>query len=226
MRRAKRRSAALRRLAGVPLFSQTIHLRALQSTDIVAIEADRDTEEKCRTIHIFAEGNFVRAYEWSAWLLSVCGPGMKVSLQSKKGVVKLLAVGFPINSESSWAKFTPAGASRAKSSDGGHDVLLLPAGAFSMATPQKLADDFARWRAEQEASLRPDSDKTAADKAVEAKGAKAQLLPLAPHPDPAPTTVAALLRSLCKVDVDELSPRECQALLRKFQCDYRLLLGF
>ena len=199
----------------------------MQASDIVSLESDRDTEEKCRTIHIFAEGNFVRAYEWSAWLLSVCGPGMKVSLQSKKGVGKLLAVGFPINSESSWAKFTPAGASRAKSSDGGHDVLLLPAGAFGMATPQKLADDFARWRAEQEAILQPATEKSAEEK----RKPGVTPVPLQP-PHPAvglpsvPTTVTDLLRSLCQVDVDDLSPRECQVLLRHFQCSYRQLLGF
>lgn len=193
----------------------------------MSIESDRDTEEKCRTIHIFAEGSFVRAYEWSAWLLTVCGPGMKVSLQSKKGVGKVLAVGFPIGSESSWAKFTPAGATRAKSPDGSHDVLLLPAGAFGAATPQNLADDFAKWRAEQVAALQPTPDKAAEEK-KEPGVSPAPLLP--PHAvagQPATTTtVADLLRSLSQVDVDDLSPRECQALLRHFQSSYRHLLGF
>lgn len=193
----------------------------------MSLESDRDTEEKCRTIHIFAEGNFVRAYEWSAWLLTVCGPGMKVSLQSKKGVGKVLAVGFPKGSESSWAKFTPAGATRAKASDEDHELLLLPQGAFGTATPKNLADDFAKWRAEQVAALQPDPDKAAEEK----KDASAKPAPL--HPShaavgqlAATTTVADLLRSLSQVDVDDLSPRECQTLLRHFQSSYRHILGF
>ena len=39
--------------------------------DILAIERERVTDFSRRQIHLFADGSFYRAYEWSAWLC--CG---------------------------------------------------------------------------------------------------------------------------------------------------------
>ena len=204
----------------------------MQPVNIADIEADRNTDEKCRIIHIYAEGKFCRAYEWSAWLLSTGGPGMKTSLQSKKGSGKLIAVGFPINSEASWKKYMPAGAMRAKSADGSHDVLVLPKGAFGSATPQSLAANFAQWRAEREAEIQAVSDKEAAEKNM-ARQKVADSAPQQPAVSAAarpaksePATMAGLLRELNDLDVDSLSPRQCQAFLWSIKSKLNVLIGF
>lgn len=36
--------------------------------DILDAESQRSSLEQCRVIHLFTEGTFLRAYEWSAWL--------------------------------------------------------------------------------------------------------------------------------------------------------------
>ncbi len=38
-------------------------------TEILEFESSRDGLEMQRIIHLFQEGSFYRAYEWSAWLM-------------------------------------------------------------------------------------------------------------------------------------------------------------
>ena len=38
-------------------------------TEILEIEKDRNNKEKWNVIHLFKEGNFYRAFNWSAWLI-------------------------------------------------------------------------------------------------------------------------------------------------------------
>ena len=39
-----------------------------QLKEILATERERNSLEQCAVIHLFREGTFYRAYEWSAWL--------------------------------------------------------------------------------------------------------------------------------------------------------------
>lgn len=39
-----------------------------QLKEILEKEKDRGSMEQCGVIHLFREGTFYRAYEWSAWL--------------------------------------------------------------------------------------------------------------------------------------------------------------
>lgn len=38
--------------------------------EILTIEKDRETEDKWSVIHLWKEGGFYRAYDWSAWLVA------------------------------------------------------------------------------------------------------------------------------------------------------------
>ena len=37
--------------------------------EILEFESERNDRERQRVIHLFQEGSFYRAYEWSAWLM-------------------------------------------------------------------------------------------------------------------------------------------------------------
>ncbi len=39
-----------------------------QLKEILEKEKERGTLEQCTQVHLFREGTFYRAYEWSAWL--------------------------------------------------------------------------------------------------------------------------------------------------------------
>ena len=74
-------------------------------TEIVAIERERETDMSRRQIHLFADGSFYRAYEWSAWLCCRYINQFRTTKRYNKSVsADMVFVGFP---KVSLAKFTP-----------------------------------------------------------------------------------------------------------------------
>lgn len=70
----------------------------MQLKEILAIENDR-TDVTKRVIHLFQEGSFYRAYEWSAWLCHRYINQFKVTHKQFRGVdTSVLFVGFPVTS--------------------------------------------------------------------------------------------------------------------------------
>lgn len=79
-------------------------------SEILAIEKERAPREKWNVVHLFKDGSFYRAYEWSAWLIVTAlanDPEKKLSV-SRRGVKNgndtFALLGFPLNS---MAKFIP-----------------------------------------------------------------------------------------------------------------------
>ncbi len=48
-----------------------------QLKEILEREKDRSSLEQCGKIHLFREGTFYRAYEWSAWLFTTMANKLK-----------------------------------------------------------------------------------------------------------------------------------------------------
>lgn len=44
-----------------------------QIMDVLAVEKQRTNANECLVIHLYQEGTFLRAYEWSAWLCFLHG---------------------------------------------------------------------------------------------------------------------------------------------------------
>ena len=69
-----------------------------QISEILQIEQER-TLDTCNVIHLFQEGNFFRAYEWSAWLCTRFISPFKVTHRPFKNIESSVAfIGFPITS--------------------------------------------------------------------------------------------------------------------------------
>ncbi len=76
--------------------------------DILAIESRRVTAEQCRTVYLFQEGTFYRAYEWSAWLCVRYIQQFKTTKRMFKNEdASIVFVGFPVTS---LEKYTVSGA--------------------------------------------------------------------------------------------------------------------
>lgn len=60
---------------------------------ILEIEQKRDSAQQCCLIHLFREGSFYRAYEWSAWLCVGCFPDLKVTHRILKGGEDIVFIG-------------------------------------------------------------------------------------------------------------------------------------
>lgn len=76
----------------------------MQLKDILEREQKRDDMRQCCTIHLFQEGTFFRAYEWSAWLafryIKQFKPTRRLLKNSDASVV---FVGFPVSSLEKYA---------------------------------------------------------------------------------------------------------------------------
>lgn len=209
----------------------------MQQAEILAIEAVRDTEEKCRAIHLWKEGTFLIAYEWSAWLFAKSGIDLKIVVREKKGEVSAVAVGFP-NSAKSWAKFIPQGCMTNPTSTENHIVVDIPQEAFGNTTLQDLAGEYAKWRQDVIAK-----DKAAGEKASKKSkpadpqtAATPQVAAQAPARPCAASALTVLQRSatsiidlmlmVISIDLANLTPFQCQTLVREFQAESRrLMLG-
>lgn len=114
-----------------------------QLKEILQKETDRNTLEQCTVIHLFREGTFNRAYEWSAWLCQRFFPDLKVTHRLLKGGDDIVFVGFPITSID---RYTPKGSAVLPSGENSIDI-VLPADVFSSFTEiETLEKDFANWK--------------------------------------------------------------------------------
>lgn len=76
--------------------------------DILETEQKRADATQLRIVHLFADGTFYRAYEWSAWLCCRYINSFKATKRNNKSVDKeIVFVGFP---KASLTKFVPESA--------------------------------------------------------------------------------------------------------------------
>ena len=72
-------------------------------TEILEFEHDRKDVDMCRSVHIFQEGSFYRAYEWSAWLMCRFVHEFKATHRRLKGIEQsVVMIGFPVTSLEKW----------------------------------------------------------------------------------------------------------------------------
>lgn len=71
--------------------------------EILEFESSREGDEMRRSIHLFQEGSFYRAYEWSAWLVCRYIHEFKVTHRRMKGIEQSVTlIGFPVTSLGKW----------------------------------------------------------------------------------------------------------------------------
>lgn len=114
-----------------------------QLKEILEKEKDRGSLEQCAVIHLFREGTFYRAYEWSAWLCLRYFTELKVTHRLLKSGEDIIFVGFPLTSID---RYTPEGAEVFPSSDKSIEM-TLPTEAFAPDIEvESLRMDFENWK--------------------------------------------------------------------------------
>lgn len=117
-----------------------------QIKEILQIEKERANMEQWMVIHLFREGTFYRAYEWSAWLCLRYFTELKVTHRLLKNGEDIVFVGFPVTSIE---RYTPEGAVVSPCDDNNTD-LLLSVEAFPFgADGEELHSDFENWKQSQ-----------------------------------------------------------------------------
>lgn len=109
--------------------------------DILAVERQRTSDAEQRQIHLYADGSFYRAYEWSAWLCCIYIKQFQVTRRFIKSAdTDMLFVDFP---KTSLSRLLPEGC-EAKEQGDGHLLIVLP-DSF-MKGEENRATDFANWK--------------------------------------------------------------------------------
>ncbi len=214
--------------------------------EIIKFERGRATSEQCRTIHLFAVGSFWRAYEWSAWLLSLCGMEKLQFVLQSDGGESYFYVGFP-RKDISWAKYVPAEVERRDALSEDHVAVILHLAKFTYAAdPAKMVDGFSQFRQplmerllqESEASKKHKKQIASPENPELAQfwaDVKNQMMLMSQKIDALSTdkltsknkqiSVMDILRNIMDFDIDCHSPNEALAFISSLQKDIRLVVG-
>lgn len=127
--------------------------------DILDIERQRTEPETWNVIHLFKEGGFYRAYEWSAWLIVTIAYSDEIRKESQDRKPlnvthkhlrgsddTFLFVGFPLKSAD---KFIPNRLSFDNVSDSQIDMTITLPDGIAEVGYDKLAETFELWKQDQ-----------------------------------------------------------------------------
>ncbi|MBQ3701071.1 MAG: hypothetical protein II886_14400 [Prevotella sp.] len=112
--------------------------------EIFEIETVRNTSAECLTIHLFPEGTFYRAYEWSAWLCVRYISDFKPTKRKFKNEdAPVVFVGFPV---SSLSRHTPENAVVTVQDDKTVKLVLPETMLNGSVDADQLKTDFENWK--------------------------------------------------------------------------------
>ena len=168
---------------------------------MLEIESGRRTLDEHRVIHFCKEGNFYRAYEFSAWLAFRFAGELNVTRRySKAANGDIMMVGFPL---ASLPKFTPEGVTPVFSEDGQLMTMTIPAYSFKEdETLEKLKEEFKNWKHSVEASNK---------KGHESGGGKPSL------PEGKPQRLTSIMHKMLAYPIEQSSPMECMSFLAEMK---------
>ncbi len=165
--------------------------------DILEVEKQRVTEEQCRTVYLFQEGTFYRAYEWSAWLCVRYIQQFKPTKRMFKNEnASIVFVGFPVTS---LEKYTVSGAEVAVAEDKSVCLVLPETMIPAPMDSQELAVEYEHWK--QSVPLTENSKKEleVAERGVAATGR--------------PVRLTEVLQKILAYPIEQRSPMESMAFL-------------
>lgn len=132
----------------------------MQLKEILSIENNRTEETKC-VIHLFQEGSFYRAYEWSAWLCHRFVQQFKVTHKNFKSIDQsVLFVGFPVMS---LPKYVDHKAEVSDVDEKNKDVLFSSSVIPDDMDLDLMAADFEMWKSSIPVDLDARKSKEGAD---------------------------------------------------------------
>ena len=161
-------------------------------TEILTEERKRDTAEEKRQIHLFADGKFYRAYEWSAWLCCTYINQFKVTKRQIQSVdAPMLFIGFP---QTSIEKFSPEGVKPQVVTEG-HLLLTLPE--IMIKGIDTMPDDFIHWK-----------------ETIPLSEAKEKPQPVLAN---RPVSLTGVMKQVLQYKVEQHSPVECMQFVSDLQ---------
>lgn len=112
--------------------------------EILEKEKVRGSDSECRTVHLFQEGTFYRAYNWSAWLCTRYISQFKPTRrQMKNSEESFVFVGFPVDS---LHKFVPEGEQYVQNEDKSVDFVIPQSLLPSVSDMAQPTSEYGNWK--------------------------------------------------------------------------------
>lgn len=191
-------------------------------SEVFGIERDRKESEKLNVIHIFKEGPFYHAYEWSAWLLVTFAytEAVRMTTPDRKPLTvthnkikdskdTYVFVGFPLRSLEKFipkdrqVSFTPV-------SDTQIDIAIEIPAEFGNVNEERMQKMVDEWKAETPAKD-PQESKT------EKKGGKSGDAPQQTLPLPKGSGLIAIVSQVLSYPLEKRSPIEAFEFLSELK---------
>ena len=183
-----------------------------QMKEIMETEKQRGTLELCRTAHLYREGNFMRAYGWSAWLFVKHVNDFKVTNRVIKALGEAVPmIGFP---PASMEKFTPQDAQVNLHQDGSMSV-VLPSEVIPESTDlAALAAEYEEW-----CKTLPITESKSSKKERESPFDDAPITDTNTNAitKKQPITLTGIIQRILAYPLEQKSPMECMTFLSEIK---------
>lgn len=169
-----------------------------QLQEIIETEKQRADAEQARTLFLYMEGSFYRAYEWSAWLWCKKIKDFTPTHRKVKSLEQtIIHIGCPV---SSFLKHVPEGATHTIGTDG-TVALQLPELMFPEGIDAAIMEqEFLEW-------------KQAVPVVESKKNPKTQEQQIPSVESPQPTTLTAIAQRILAFPIEKKSMIECVSFL-------------
>lgn len=170
-----------------------------QILDILEKEKQRTAESRC-VVHLYQEGSFYRAYEWSAWLCHRFISPFKVTHRNMKGIEKtVLFIGFPVVS---LQKHTPEGATVTNVDEKSVDVQFPNAMIPDDMTADMMLVDFEQWKASVPVA-EPVQKKDKVEEVAQNRLSDTKLQP----------SITSIMQRIIAFPIENKTPMQCMSFL-------------
>ena len=185
-------------------------------------EAPRPDSRSKRTVRLLKVGAFVRAYDWSAWLLKRYGSPLNEGLDTSDGGTHIF-VGFPL---ASIDKFIPEGCEQLSSEDGIPTEWIFPETKFPPEERYDILDtEYSKWQSETLAGLLTEQqERKERKKAKQAVQRAAEDDTMHMEVSAHPFRLTDIVRQIMRFPIDSRSPQECVDFIRQLKDELLELL--
>lgn len=167
--------------------------------DIVETEMQRPDMAACRIIHLYAEGTFCHAYEWSAWLWQRFVREFKVTHTLFKDIEESVAlIGCPV---SNLQASVPVGAELTQKEDKLYELILPETLLPDDYSTELMMKEFVAWKQ----SLPGPKESNSRRKSQGASSAVSSSV--------SPLRLTDIMRNIIAYDVNRHTPFECMEFL-------------
>lgn len=167
--------------------------------DILEIERSRKDSDDFRKIHIFQEGSFYRAYQFSAWLCTMYMKDFKVTHRQMKGIDESVCfVGFPVTSLEKWAPQDSQTEQIAEK----HQCIIL---SIENGDGLQMMQQYEEWKTSLPLAEPKDRDMAKADGMAKQPAANRQ-------------TLFSVAQQILSYPIESKSPIECMLFLSEVKC--------